>query len=155
MKVASSAWPSSAIIIFFNIVADFRGIFTNKCMTYIKYCPSCLWLPVFFWWEVGAGVSLRVGWVGGLGREDGSSWGCLLMSLPSWLSGNLGTRRWGRIPSNWCEESIPFGLLSLKFWRSVLQAWQGQGSLHLKLCFKEVLSVWWWFLVALAQFSVV
>lgn len=33
MKVASSALPSSAII-FFLIVADWRGLFTNKCVMY-------------------------------------------------------------------------------------------------------------------------
>lgn len=35
MKVASYALPSSAIIFFFFIVvADLKGLFTNKCMMY-------------------------------------------------------------------------------------------------------------------------
>lgn len=37
MKVASYALPSSAIIFFFSfsiVVADLRGLFTNKCMMY-------------------------------------------------------------------------------------------------------------------------
>ena len=34
MKVASYALPSSAIIFFFIVVADLRGLFTNKCMMY-------------------------------------------------------------------------------------------------------------------------
>lgn len=39
---------------------------------YIKYCPSCLWLPVSLWWEVGVGgVNLRVGRLWDeVGRED-------------------------------------------------------------------------------------
>lgn len=39
MKVASSALPSSAII-FFLIVADWRGLFTNKCVMYTHTTPT-------------------------------------------------------------------------------------------------------------------
>lgn len=34
MKVASYALSSSAIIFFLIVVADLKGLFTNKCMMY-------------------------------------------------------------------------------------------------------------------------
>lgn len=40
MKVASYALSSSAIIFFFLIVvADLKGLFTNKCMMYTNVAP--------------------------------------------------------------------------------------------------------------------
>lgn len=44
MKVASSALPSSAIIFFLIVVADLRGLFTNKCM---MYTSTTMITPVF------------------------------------------------------------------------------------------------------------
>lgn len=52
MKVASSALPSSAIIFFLIVVADLRGLFTNKCMMYTsitekKNLVILIWRPTF------------------------------------------------------------------------------------------------------------
>lgn len=126
MKVASSAWPSSAIIIFFNIVADFRGIFTNKCMMYIKYCPSCLWLPVSFGGQWGWGASIWK-WVGKIVLGCGTLRVRPGRSLPSRFSENFlcFTSKWDRIPltsdvivSNLFEKIVPG--LAFIFWRQVL-----------------------------------
>lgn len=39
MKVASYALSSSAIIFFLIVVADLKGLFTNKCMMYTNAAP--------------------------------------------------------------------------------------------------------------------
>lgn len=39
MKVASYALSSSAIIFFLIVVADLKGLFTNKCMMYTNTAP--------------------------------------------------------------------------------------------------------------------
>lgn len=41
MKVASYALSSSAIIFFLIVVADLKGLFTNKCMMYTNAAPVC------------------------------------------------------------------------------------------------------------------
>lgn len=41
MKVASYALSSSAIIFFLIVVADLKGLFTNKCMMYTNAAPAC------------------------------------------------------------------------------------------------------------------
>lgn len=40
MKVASYALSSSAIIFFLIVVADLKGLFTNKCMMYTNTAPD-------------------------------------------------------------------------------------------------------------------
>lgn len=47
MKVASYALSSSAIIFFLIVVADLKGLFTNKCMMYTN--AALLWS--YLGWE--------------------------------------------------------------------------------------------------------